>query len=125
MLGEVEKLTGEAGLALPSVSKRRVGMRVREALATRLESCGFDVIRDFGIGPYRLDLAIRDPDRGDRWACGVDCTRFLVTEDTIQRDVTEPAFWRRAGWRLFRVSPAMWLEKREEVIAAVVAAVEQ
>ena len=125
VLGEVEKLTGEAGLALPSVSKRRVGMRVREALATRLESCGFDVIRDFGIGPYRLDLAIRDPDRGDRWACGVDCTRFLVTEDTIQRDVTEPAFWRRAGWRLFRVSPAMWLEKREEVIAAVVAAVEQ
>ena len=126
VLREVEALTEESGAISQRVTgKARVGMRVREALATRLESCGLDVERDFGIGPYRLDLAVRDPDQGDRWACGVDCTRFLVTEDTIQRDVTEPAFWRRAGWRLFRVSPAMWLEKREEVVAAVVAAVGQ
>ncbi len=60
----------------------------------------------------------------DRWVCGVDCTQFLSVRNALQRDVTEPAFWSRAGWTVFRVSPAMWLEQSDKVIGRVLAHVE-
>jgi hypothetical protein len=125
VLAQLAELSASAGLRKGAMAMRdqRIGLKVRDALASRLEEQGLMVARDFGIGPYRLDLAVRNPEGEARWACGVDCSRFLETADAVQRDVTEPAFWRRAGWRLFRVSPAQWLERREAVVAAVVKAV--
>lgn len=111
---------GPAGEGAP-----RVGRRVQAELAAALEHAGLVVARDVGIGPHRLDLAVRrgagrgGRDRGARWDLGVDCTRFLATADPVQRDVTEPAFWRRAGWRMVRVSPALWLERRDAVVQAI------
>lgn len=107
-----------------TVGPARVGLRVREELATALERAGLVVARDLGIGPHRLDLAVRrraasGDEPGDRWDLGVDCTRFLGTADPVQRDVTEPAFWRRAGWRIVRVSPALWLERQDAVVQAI------
>jgi hypothetical protein len=115
-----------AGKALgKAAGPARVGLRVREELATALERAGLVVARDLGIGPHRLDLAVRrraasGDEPGERWDLGVDCTRFLATADPVQRDVTEPAFWRRAGWRIVRVSPALWLERQDAVVQAIV-----
>ena len=124
VLAEVAVLGGETEASAARRLHTPVGSKVRDALATRLEACGLQVARNFGIGPFRLDIAVRDPSRGgEDWHCGVDCTRFLATGDAVQRDVSEHFFWQRAGWRVFRVSPAMWLEKRDEVVASVLAAV--
>src|SRR5690606_15992221 len=81
--------TGAAGEGAP-----RVGRRVQGELAAALEHAGLVVARDLGIGPHRLDLALRRGpgrgrgDRAERWDLGVDCTRFLATADPVQRDVT-------------------------------------
>ncbi len=111
-------LGGEVSAALV---RSAVGARVKEELADALEASGLVVARDFGIGPHRLDLAVRSGGRRgpERWAVGVDCTRFLATADPIERDVTEPAFWQRAGWHIERVSPTSWLERRAAVVDAI------
>jgi hypothetical protein len=138
-LAEVASLTGPEPGRAPGpghapghgAGHAHVGRRVREELAAALERAGLVVARELGIGPHRLDLAVRrgpapgpasglGPD-GERWDLGVDCTRFLATADPVQRDVTEPAFWRRAGWRIARVSPALWLERRDAVVQAILA----
>jgi hypothetical protein len=100
----------------------RVGLRVRDALATRLRAMGFEVALDHGLGPYRIDLAVRPAGQDQPWRLGVDCTRYLRVPDTLQRDVTEPSFWRRAGWEVRRVSPAMWLDGEDAVVSDLVAA---
>lgn len=123
VLHEVALLTSSDSAKPTRLKRDPVGTRVREELATRLEWCGLEVARDFGIGPYRLDLAVRRKSATDRWGCGVDCTRFLQVPDTLQRDITEPTFWKRAGWQIFRVSPGTWLERKDEVVAEIVDAV--
>ena len=118
-LGTLETLVeDQAPVSGEAVPPSRVGLKVRDELADRLESCGLEVARDFGIGPFKLDIALRNPS-ADSWACGVDCTQFLATRDAIRRDISTPFFWRRAGWRLVRVSPAMWLERKEDVVGAI------
>ena len=118
-LGNLETLVEDQAPVMGEAKPpSRVGLKVRDELANRLESCGLEVARDFGIGPFKLDIAIRNSS-ADTWACGVDCTQFLATRDAIRRDISTPFFWRRAGWRLVRVSPAMWLERKEEVVGAI------
>jgi hypothetical protein len=123
VLAELADLAEETAERAPVKPRSdRLGVRVRDQLAEALESEGLEVCRDFGIGPYRLDLAVKHPLRPDSWACGIDCSRFLGLANTLQRDISEPSFWRRAGWKLIRVSPAMWWDRREDVLHAVVKA---
>jgi AAA domain/Protein of unknown function (DUF4011) len=116
LLDRAAELTGEPGAvaaaAVPAPGgDRRVGARVRQELAAALRDRGEEVAEQYGLGALRIDLAL--PQR----RLAVDCGGFLTAEDPLTRDVYGPRFWRRMGWTLQRVTPGMWGEGREAVLA--------
>jgi AAA domain/REase_MTES_1575 len=100
-------------------SRRRVGERVAEELASTLEREGLRVERAFGLGHRRLDLVVGRPGETS-WALGVDCTGFLREPDAMSRDVYGPSFWRRLGWRVMRVTPSMWRSDRARLLSRLI-----
>jgi len=93
----------------------RPGDRVRDELQRALAAAGLRVAPSVGLGQRRVDLAVGLPGE-DTWRVGVDCTQFLRDPDHLSRDVYTLRFWRRLGWRLVRVTPGMWLERRAAVV---------
>ncbi len=112
-----ELVSGHRSLADASrlVRASQLGSRVADELAGALDRRGLQVRREVGLGSQHIDLAIR-ADADQRWQVGVDCREFLRQPDPLARDVYNPAFWRRQGWSIVRVSPGMWLECPDEVI---------
>ncbi len=106
---------GVTGTSRQSGPKRGPGQRVRRELTQALRERGFTVEEDVGLGSHCLDLTLsqhsEEPAR-----LGIDCTSFLSDPDSLSRDVHGPAFWRRLGWTVLRVSPAMWLHDRERTL---------
>ena len=115
LLQQAALLTGEPGaVAGAHRADRRLGAKVRESLARALaEATGRPPVERHGLGTLRIDLAY--PDR----RLAIDCGEFLALADPLTRDVYTPRFWRRMGWRLVRVTPGMWLEQRESVLAGI------
>ncbi len=94
---------------------------VAAQLAQTLGHQGYRVQENIGLGGLKLDLAVGMPGH-DRWCLGIDCRRFLRVKDDLDRDVYTPGFWKRMGWRVERVSPATWLERRDRILATITAA---
>lgn len=127
---EVEALLEEAGAlgggqGVTGAHKQRegelpLGREVRKALEETLRRRGWRVQRGLGLGSQRLDLAVGAPGEHG-WRLGIDCGEFLHTSDSLARDVYAPLFWRRLGWRVLRVSPAMWLHQREKTLKRITA----
>lgn len=113
---------GVTGVRAGAAGARRIGERVARDLATVLERKGLRVQRSFGLGHRRLDLAVGRPGE-EAWRLGIDCTEFLREPDGMSRDVYGPRFWHRLGWHVIRVTPGMWKEERDEVVARIARAV--
>ncbi|MCA9562102.1 MAG: hypothetical protein KC561_01375 [Myxococcales bacterium] len=107
-----------------SASGAKAGQYIKSQLTDRLIAEGLDVANDYGIGPYRLDLAVRVPGASE-WGCGVDCTRFLRVIDPLQREITENLFWERCGWNVLRVGPGAWMKSSDSVVAEIAALARQ
>ncbi len=99
-----------------------IGGIVIEQLASALVERGCRVQRALGLGRQRLDLAVGVV--GGPLTVGVDVSGFLSEHDALARDVYTPSFWARAGWRVLRVTPRAWASDAQQVIAAVLAAVQ-
>ncbi len=95
-----------------------LGRRVRRALQAALEAAQLGCSADLGLGGARLDLAVA-PEPGGPWTLGLDCSEFLREPDALARDLHRPAFWRRMGWTVHRVSPAAWRDRRAALLAAL------
>ena len=78
--------------------------------------------RAFGLGHRRIDLAVGRTSEA-AFRLGVDCTGLLRDPDAMSRDVYGPRFFRHAGWRVMRVTPAMWMDDRARVLARIAAIV--
>ena len=107
----------EAGLA-----PRPVGRRVRDELSAALRERGLRCAVALGLGSQGIDLAVGRPG-GAGWQLGVDCSEFVAEADPLARDVYTPRFWQRLGWQVRRVTPGMWLHRREAVVAELEALV--
>jgi very-short-patch-repair endonuclease len=116
--GVVDVVGGGSGAS----ASPAIGGIVIEQLASALVARGCRVQRALGLGRQRLDLAVGVV--GGPLTVGVDVSGFLSEHDALARDVYTPAFWARAGWRVLRVTPRAWATDAEQVIAAVIAAVQ-
>jgi hypothetical protein len=123
LLAEAQALGGGGGVTGQSreaARGARVGLRVRLELARALAERGLRVQEGLGLGSHRLDLALGV--KGEEgWRLGVECVEFLHEPDAMARDLHGPRFWRRLGWRIVRVTPAMWLHAREATLDRLVA----
>ncbi|MGP1272029.1 MAG: DUF4011 domain-containing protein [Phycisphaerales bacterium] len=80
------------------------------AVRRALESRGWSVDARVGCGGYRIDLAVRDPDRPGRYLLGVECDgrSYASARTARDRDRTRSAVLRGLGWRLERVWSTAW-----------------
>jgi very-short-patch-repair endonuclease len=79
-------------------------------VGTALRAAGHDVAAQVGCSGYRVDLAVRDPDRPGCFMLGVECDgAFYHGSLTARdRDRLRQAVLTRLGWRLVRVWASDW-----------------
>lgn len=80
------------------------------AVRTALEERGHAVDSRVGYGGYRIDLAVRDPERPGRYLLGIECdgASYRGASTARDRDRIRQSVLGGLGWRLARVWAASW-----------------
>ncbi|HZW08883.1 MAG TPA: DUF3320 domain-containing protein, partial [Phycisphaerales bacterium] len=96
---------------------------VRDALAER----GWSVDARVGCAGYRVDLAVRHPEREGRYVLGIECDGPMYRGASTARDRerTRHSVLEGLGWRLTRVWSPAWRVDREGCIAQIEAEIER
>ncbi|MGC4118447.1 MAG: DUF3320 domain-containing protein [Myxococcales bacterium] len=97
---------------------------IKRALKARLEAAGYAAELNVGIGRFRLDLAVANPDAPGTYALGLelDGARFAATDTARDRDRLRWESLTSLGWRhLCRVRALDWHESADRVVSEVTA----
>ncbi|MBK8975481.1 MAG: DUF3320 domain-containing protein [Planctomycetes bacterium] len=115
-LAEAVALSGDAAVESPFEEG------VRDALVAR----GHDVAVQVGCAGYRIDLAVRDPERKGRFLLGIECDgAFYHSARTARdRDRLRQSVLEGLGWRLVRIWSTDWWRSPERELQRVEAAIE-
>jgi very-short-patch-repair endonuclease len=98
-----------------------------EAVAAALRQRGLNIVSQVGIGPYRIDLAIKDEATG-RYVLGIECdgATYHRSPTARDRDRLRQEVLERLGWRIHRIWSTNWLKdpagEVERVLAALASA---
>jgi very-short-patch-repair endonuclease len=95
---------------------------VREALIER----GWDVDTRVGCAGYRIDLAVRHPDRPGRYLVGIECDgkSYHSAKTARDRDRIREAVLEGLGWRIERAWSTQWHVNRRGALDDLHAAIE-
>ena len=86
------------------------------SVAEVLQSWGYKVIPQYGVGPYRIDLAVGDPLDPTRIQVGVECdgATYHRLPTVRERDRIRQEWLERQGWKIVRVwSTEWWYQRRK------------
>ena len=96
-----------------------------EAVADALREQGLEVVPQVGVGGFRIDLGIKDPN-ADCYLLGVECdgatyhsSKIARDRDRLRQEVLE-----HLGWRIHRVWSTDWLKDPSREAARIVEAYE-
>lgn len=84
-----------------------------EAVAEALECKGWQVVPQVGVSGFRVDLAIRHPDKPGAFLAGVECDGATYHRSAVarDRDKTRQMVLENLGWNILRVwSPDWWYD---------------
>jgi len=89
-----------------------------EAIYDTLQNEGIDIVPQVGCSGYRIDLAIKNPDKPGEYILGIECdgakyhsSRFARDRDKVRQEVLESL-----GWNIHRIWSEDWLaDKGKEV----------
>ncbi len=98
-----------------------------EAVADAITGMGFQVDLQVGSAGFRIDLAVRDPDRPGRYLLAVECdgaayhsARWARERDRLRQEVLEGL-----GWRFHRIWSTDWFRTPETAKNKLYQAIEQ
>ena len=89
-----------------------------ELVAKSLISRGYNVIMQYPVGAYRLDMVVRYGKQNVALEC--DGERYHSGEDKIREDMERQTILERIGWRFIRVRGSEYFRNREKTMARVV-----
>lgn len=83
-----------------------------------LELRGFKAVPQVGCASYRIDLAVLDPQRAERYLLGIefDGASYQQAATARDRDRLRHEVLTRLGWKLHRIWSPNWLLRREEEV---------
>jgi very-short-patch-repair endonuclease len=86
---------------------------LEETLAERIRSWGFHVSPRFGVGPYRVDLAVSEAQQPAEFVAAVECDgpRHHATPTVRERDRIRREWLEQMGWRVIRVHSMDWFRQ--------------
>ena len=92
-----------------------------EAVYDSLVKEGFDVATQVGCSGYRIDLAIKDPDKPGRYILGIECdgAQYHSSRYARDRDVIRQRTLEDLGWRIHRIWSSDWIRNREREIEKI------
>jgi very-short-patch-repair endonuclease len=81
-----------------------------EAVARELERAGYGVEPQLGVGSYRIDIAVRNPDAPDQFLLGVECdgAMYHSTLSARDRDRLRQEVLENLGWAIERIWSVDW-----------------
>ncbi len=98
-----------------------------EDVETELLRLGWNLERQVGVGGFRIDLAVKDPDRLGRYLLGIECdgatyhsARWARDRDRLRQQVLEGL-----GWRIHRIWSTDWYRNKAREVQRIVASFEQ
>jgi len=97
-----------------------------DSVAAVLRAHGLDIDLQVGCSGFRIDMAVRDPDRPGRYALGIECDGATYhsaatarDRDRLRQDVLE-----RLGWRIHRIWSTDWVRDPAACVGSVLRALE-
>lgn len=98
-----------------------------DEVAHALRSAGHDVVAQVGSGGFRIDLAVRDPERPGRYLLGIECdgATYHASRSARDRDRLRQQILERLGWTIYRIWSTDWFQNPQRELSRVLAAIEQ
>jgi len=92
-----------------------------EEVLRALTSRGYLVDVQVGCSGYRIDLAVKDPERPGRYLLGIECdgATYHSAKSARDRDRLREQVLNGLGWRIHRVWSTDWLQSRDGAIARI------
>ena len=86
-----------------------------EEIARFLTENGYAAERNFGSSEYRIDLAVRNPDRPDDFLLAIECdgSSYAAQRTTRDREHLRPSVLQSLGWHTFRAWSVDWAFARK------------
>ena len=87
-----------------------------EGVMRSVVSWGYDVVPQLGCAGYRLDLAVRDPNRSGNYVLAIECDGAMYHSSKVarDRDRLRQEVLERLGWRFHRIWGTAWYRNRDE-----------
>ncbi len=97
-----------------------------QSIQAEVERLGFDVDPRVGNSAFKVDLAVRDPDRSGRYllAVLVDGPTYAEAATTRDRERTRPEVLARLGWRVHRIWAPDWVRAHGRELERLASAVD-
>ena len=97
-----------------------------EQVAAALQARGYQIHTQVGIAGFFIDLAVTDPEYGDRYLLGIECdgASYHDARSARDRDRLRQAILEDHGWTIHRIWSTDWFRRPNEQLERVVAAIE-
>jgi very-short-patch-repair endonuclease len=96
-----------------------------EDVMRRLVDAGLELEPQWGVGNYKIDFAIRDPEHRGRFILAVECDGAMYHSGIVarERDRLRQQHLERLGWRFHRIWSTDWFQDPQPQVDAVLTAV--
>lgn len=86
-----------------------------EQVVNVIRGWGYDVVPQVGVAGYRIDMAVRHPDRPGQYVIGIECdgAAYHSAKTARDRDRLRESVLRNLGWELHRIWGLSWWRDRE------------
>jgi very-short-patch-repair endonuclease len=97
------------------------------AVYDALRDRGLNVDRQIGASSYRIDLAVRDPEKPGRYLLGIECDGASYHSAAVarDRDRLRQEVLENLGWKIHRIWSTDWIRNRKEAIQRTLDLVEK
>jgi very-short-patch-repair endonuclease len=87
-----------------------------EAVMRELERAGYDAEPQLGVGRYRIDLAVRNPDFRQQFLLGIECdgAMYHSSLSARDRDRLRQEVLQNLGWEIERIWSTDWFRDPEQ-----------
>jgi very-short-patch-repair endonuclease len=92
-----------------------------------LSNNGYDVVKNIGCSDYRLDMAVRNPNRSGQYAIGIECdgSMYNSARTARERDRLRQTILGEMGWIIYRVWSTDWIKDQHTEGARLLDAVKK
>ena len=101
------------------IQRKNIDETSRNGLAVQiagfLAQKGYNAEQNFGSSEYRIDLAVRNPDRPEQFLLAIECdgSSYAAQRTARDREHLRPSVLRSLGWHTFRAWSVDWAFARK------------